>query len=150
MLKLLLPTTNLTAPVEETLVEEESVKPLVLVSEAVVAKEVMELINDLLNATKANQLTFKKVHINDIMDQSLGFAQDRIDLKRIKIIKDYATDLCHILADVEKINIALLNIIVNAIEAMETEGILHIKTEHKNNRCSVTISDTGKGMVGEM
>lgn len=114
------------------------------------SNRINELINDLLNSTKAAQLYFSKVNINDIVDQSLGFAQDRIDLKGIKVVKNYAGDLHPVLADVEKLNIAFLNIIVNAVEAMEVKrGILTLTTENKNNRCVVTISDNGKGMDKE-
>jgi signal transduction histidine kinase len=114
------------------------------------SNRINELISDLLNSTKASHLTFTTISVNDILDQSLGFAQDRIDLKEIKVIKNYDVDLCPILADVEKINIAFLNIIVNAVEAMEAKkGILTIKTENKNNRCTVIISDNGKGIDKE-
>jgi signal transduction histidine kinase len=114
------------------------------------SSRINELINDLLNSTKAAQLHFSRVNINDIVDQSLDFAQDRIDLKKIKVIKNYADDLPHILADIEKLNIAFLNIIVNAVEAIESdEGVLTITTENKNGRCVVTISDNGKGMNKE-
>lgn len=114
------------------------------------SNRINELINDLLNSTKAAQLNFTKVNINDIMDQSLGFAQDRIDLKKIKVIKNYTDGLCPIFADIEKINIAFLNIIVNAVEAMESgNGVLTITTENTNNRCVAIISDNGKGMDKE-
>jgi signal transduction histidine kinase len=49
--------------------------------------------------------------------------------------------------DPEKIKVAFLNIIVNAIEAMETDkGILRIKTEEKNGECLITFSDNGIGI----
>ena len=114
------------------------------------SSRINELINDLLNSTKAAQLHFNRVNINDILDQSLGFAQDRIDLKKIKVLKNYSPDLPPVLADIEKLNIAFLNIIVNAVEAIESDdGILTINTENKNGRCVVTISDNGKGMSKE-
>lgn len=114
------------------------------------SNRINELINDLLNSTKTTQLNFTRVNINDMLEQSLGFAQDRIDLKKIKIVKNYAPDLAPVLADVEKINIAFLNVIVNAVEATEAgKGIITITTENKNNRCVVTISDNGKGMNKE-
>lgn len=114
------------------------------------SNRINELINDLLNSTKAAQLNFTRVNINDILDQSLGFAQDRIDLKKIKVIKNYAAGLPQIMADVEKINIAFLNIIVNAVEAIESDkGMLTITSEDKNGRCVITISDNGKGMDKE-
>ena len=114
------------------------------------SNRINELINDLLNSTKAAHLNFTSADINSILDQSLGFVQDRIDLKKIKVIKNYAPDICKILVDIEKINIAFLNIILNAVEAVESQkGIITITTETKNNRCIVTISDNGKGMDKE-
>jgi signal transduction histidine kinase len=114
------------------------------------SNRINDLISDLLNSTKAAQLNFVKANVNDMLDSALEFAQDRLSLKEIKVVKKYTPDLNPILVDVEKINIAFLNIIVNAIEAMEAgRGILTLKTEDKNNRCAVTISDNGKGMDKE-
>ncbi len=114
------------------------------------SNRINDLISDLLNSTKASHLNFKKAFINDLLDSSLAFAQDRIELKKIKVVKEYAKNVAPIMADTEKMNIAFLNIIVNAIEAMETNnGLLTLKTENKNNRCVVTITDNGKGMDRE-
>lgn len=109
-----------------------------------------QLISDLLNTTKLTQLNYSKVSLNDLLDESLQFAQDRLELKGIKVIKTYTRDLCDISADIEKLKIAFLNIIVNAIEAMEpNKGILKIKTENKDNRCVAVIADNGKGISKE-
>ena len=114
------------------------------------SNRINELINDLLNSTKTADLNFTKVNINEMIEKSLGFVQDRIDLKAIKVIKNYAPDLLPVLADVEKINIAFLNIILNAVEAVDPQkGIITLTTQTKDDRCIVTISDNGKGMDKE-
>src|SRR6185295_12781051 len=59
----------------------------------------------------------------------------------------YAPDTGKINADKEKLKIAFLNIIVNAIEAMSAgAGVLRLKTEKRNGKCAVTISDNGLGI----
>ncbi len=114
------------------------------------SNRINELINDLLNSTKAAHLNFTKVYINEVLDQSLSFVQDRIDLKTIKVVKNYAAQPLQVLADVEKINIAFLNIILNAVESIDTkEGIITITTGTKEDRCVVTVTDNGKGMDKE-
>jgi signal transduction histidine kinase len=71
-------------------------------------------------------------------------------LKKITVEKEYAKNLCVVSVDEEKIKIAFLNIIVNAVEAMHDEnGVLKIKTEEKNKKCVITISDNGIGMDRE-
>jgi signal transduction histidine kinase len=109
-------------------------------------KRINELISNLLNSTRAAEMKLEEENINKLLDTSLEFAQDRIELKKIKVVKNYETDLCSVLVDKEKIYIAFLNIIVNAIEAMDKNGTLYLTTEDYNDKCLVKITDTGKGM----
>ena len=106
------------------------------------------LVRDLLNSTRINDLKFTRVNINELMDESLALAADRIDLMHIKVRKDYDKDICSILGDTDRIKIALLNIIVNAIEAINgrKDGELKVSTENENNKCVIKISDNGIGM----
>ncbi|MCR6722274.1 MAG: ATP-binding protein [Chitinophagaceae bacterium] len=109
-----------------------------------------QLVSDLLNSTRFAQLEFDDVYINELLDEAIGFASDRIELKEVKVTKDYARDLCQIHVDKEKIKIAFLNIIVNAIEAMETgRGLLELRTRKVGNKCQVEIRDNGIGMNEE-
>ena len=74
-------------------------------------------------------------------------AKDRIELTNIKVDKKYTPDICHVAVDKEQIKIAFLNVIVNAVEAMEAgKGILYLKTENRNDKCVITIADNGNGM----
>ena len=106
-----------------------------------------QLISDLLTATKAIELKIQKVSINKVLDETLEMATDRLDLSQVKVQKDYATDVCHVAVDEEKIKIAFLNIIVNAIEAMEKhKGVLTLRTKNAGDQCIIEIEDNGAGM----
>ena len=55
--------------------------------------------------------------------------------------------MCAISADKEKVKIALLNLIVNSVEAIEkNEGLLKINTRSEHGKCLVEIIDNGVGM----
>jgi len=106
-----------------------------------------QLITDLLTATKAIELNIRKVNINTILDETLEMAADRLDLSQVKVQKQYANDICDVAVDEEKIKIALLNIIVNAIEAMEKhKGVLTLRTKNAGDQCIIEIEDNGGGM----
>jgi signal transduction histidine kinase len=106
-----------------------------------------QLVSDLLNATKVIELNIREVSINKILDETLEMAADRIDLSQVKVEKNYAKDVCTVSVDEEKIKIAFLNIIVNAIEAMEkNKGILSIRTKKDGSTCIIEIEDNGNGM----
>ena len=108
---------------------------------------ISQLVCNLLNATKFMQLDKQEEAINDILDDSLYMAKDRLLLRKIRVVKNYSNDLCGVMVDKERIKLAFLNIIVNAIEAMEeVEGVLQLTTRKEENKCIIEISDNGKGM----
>ena len=110
------------------------------------SNRINKLISDLLQSTKFSELNFTNVSINSLLDESLAMAKDRIGLQHVTIEKQYDTT-CHLHVDKEKIKIAFLNIIINAIEAMEPDkGVLKISTKAEEGHCIVTITDNGIGM----
>ncbi len=114
------------------------------------ANRINQMISELLTSTKFVQLQYSKININTLLDETVELAKDRIELKHIKLEKNYANPGCEVLADIEKMKIALLNIIVNAIEAMEKEnGVLEIHTKEENDKCLIDIKDNGIGMDEE-
>jgi signal transduction histidine kinase len=114
------------------------------------SQRINSLITELLDSTKFVEVSPGPLPINTLLDETLLFAADRIKLKNIQVIKEYSKDICDVAVDKEKMKIAFLNIIVNAIEAMEGEGgQLVIKTYSQNNKCIVEISDNGSGMDEE-
>lgn len=111
------------------------------------SKRINQLVSDLLNATKVQELNFRSESINTILDETLEIARDRIQLEHIKLQKSYDPAICNVNVDVDKMKIALLNIILNAVEAMDSAcGVLSLKTESRNNKCVISISDNGHGI----
>ncbi len=115
------------------------------------ATRINQLVSDLLNATKSVQLDLQRIRINELLDETLLLAKDRIDLKQIRVEKEYSVANTAVAVDIEKMSFAFLNIIVNAIEAMEKgAGILTISTKKEEGKCIIEIRDNGKGMNEEI
>lgn len=143
------PLTNISLATEQlkeiTANNEESEILLQMISRN--ASRINQLVSDLLSATRFAQLNFQKVNLNNLMEETLDLAIDRIELKRIRVEKDYEQEACIIDADPEKLKVAILNIVVNALEAMEEDkGLLQLKTRKKGDKCIVEIRDNGIGM----
>ena len=114
------------------------------------SQRINTLITELLDSTKFVEVQSGPLPVNALLDETLLLAADRIKLKNIQVIKEYSSDICDVAVDKEKMKIAFLNIIVNAIEAIEGEGgLLSIKTYPRNDKCIVEISDNGSGMDEE-
>lgn len=114
------------------------------------ANRINQLVSDLLNSTRFTQLNYLTTDIRDVLDETIKLAHDRIELNHITVKKQYGDSPCLVLIDKEKIKLAFLNIIVNAIEAMEQKpGELQIKTRRQADKCVIEFSDNGSGMDEE-
>ncbi|HWB93667.1 MAG TPA: ATP-binding protein, partial [Puia sp.] len=108
------------------------------------------LITDLLNSTKFADLRYQEIPLDQLLDETLELARDRIKLNNVTVVRSYDSAGCVLSVDVKRMKIALLNIIVNALEAMEPgKGILQIKTGSANHKCFVIIKDNGAGIDEE-
>ncbi len=143
------PLTNINLACEQISVTQDSDSQILLEMIKRNSKRINDLITDLLNSTKFSELNPQKVFVHTVVDQALQLAVDRIELNGIKIIKDYAVPR-EVEIDPDKMRIALLNILINAIEAMEPgQGVLEIKIVNLPQNCLITIKDNGSGMDNE-
>jgi signal transduction histidine kinase len=114
------------------------------------SRRINELINELLTATKFTDLQYEEIRVNDLLDESLDEAIDRAQLKQVGIDKKYAAENVWLRVDRSRMKIALLNIIVNAMEAITGEnGRLDLETSVTGHQCIIVIRDNGKGMDGD-
>jgi PAS domain S-box-containing protein len=111
------------------------------------ANRIEELIGEMLNSSRPKDLDLALVPLEDIVEETLSMANDRINLNQIKLEKNIQRGLPRLLADKEKLKIALLNIIINAIEAMQpAKGILKLDVKLTDGFGVICIADNGKGI----
>lgn len=114
------------------------------------SKRIATLISELLTNAGPAEIVLHKKPVKDILEDTLSVASDRITLKKINVNVDYGQDELHIMADAEKLKIAFLNIIINAIEAMEEEGgQLSVTVSNNDGYHKVMIKDNGSGINEE-
>ncbi|TMI65857.1 MAG: PAS domain S-box protein [Bacteroidetes bacterium] len=104
------------------------------------------IISELLNMAKSSELLFEMHSLEDILEESLSVTSDRINLKKINVKKDFPSTPVFIKADKAKLAIAFTNIIINAIEAMDTNGSLTTSVTASGNNYEVSIKDNGPGI----
>lgn len=114
------------------------------------SRRINELINELLSATKFTDLQYEQILANDLLDQSLHEAIDRAQLSQVSIDKKYSHEKIWLNVDKTRMKIALLNVIVNAIEAISGEnGKLTLEINRSGDQCNIIIQDNGNGMDEE-
>jgi PAS domain S-box-containing protein len=111
------------------------------------ANRIETLMDEMLNSSRPKKLILELTFVSDILNDTIKMAQDRINLNQIKLILNSCEDMPRLLVDKNKIQIAFLNIIINAIEAMKPgEGILTITTTYQDDAIIIEIADNGNGI----
>lgn len=112
-------------------------------------KTLNEMVTNLLNSSNYSPAALIKSDLAEIVNETIHKASDRIYLAGIKLIKNYDGPY-YVLADREKLEIALLNIIVNASEATSPgKGVIEISVQKKDSDYILSIADNGHGMEKE-
>jgi PAS domain S-box-containing protein len=114
------------------------------------SKRIGDIITELLDTSRPTDLVFESHTLQSIMDESISEALDRITLQHVNMQIKYSNVPCHIMANREKLKIAFLNIIINAVEAVEKfTGSLSITIDTNKVVHEVTIRDNGCGIPEE-
>lgn len=115
----------------------------------ILQKEVQRLeqiLNDFLRFARGQKLELKDHDMNEILDEVADFVTPEIKQKKILILKSYDADLPQCRLDSNLIKQAILNIIINAEQAMENGGELMIRTSKDKKYIQIDITDTGPGI----
>ncbi len=88
-------------------------------------------------------------NLNEIVESCLSMVRHQPLFHNIKIIKKLTQSLPLIMADVRQIHQIVINIILNAQEAMPDNGILTISSHAHNGFVEIEFTDTGCGISEE-
>lgn len=86
------------------------------------------------------------VNLNQVVEESLYFLESRCAKEGIKVVRLLSSNLPEVTADPAQMTQVLVNIAVNAIQAMPNGGKLTIQTKSSDKFVSLIVKDTGVGM----
>jgi signal transduction histidine kinase len=90
------------------------------------------------------------VNLNQVAEEGLYFLEARCAKSGIEVVRSYAEHLPEIIADPSQLHQVLINLVVNALQAMPEGGKLTIKTERLDGHVALIVEDTGVGMAPDI
>lgn len=119
----------------------------------IILKEVSRLesiLDEVLNYVRENPMLTKRCNINDFIDELLYLFSSDTGWEQVEIAREYDSNLPPIACDDQQIKQVVINILVNAYDAMQGAGKIAVRTEQKtiNNRpfVAISVADTGGGI----
>jgi signal transduction histidine kinase len=115
-------------------------------------RQVERLVKDILSYARSPKLTKDWFSARQLVEDTLTFAEDHIEDKRIAVEREYG-DLPPIRVDGDRLRQVLLNIVLNSAEAVVTGGKIVVRTRllETNGRkvAILEIEDNGCGIEEE-
>ena len=110
-------------------------------------------IKELLNFTRISELNLNRFAVEQIVDESLKMISDSLELKNIRLDKDFQEEVPEVFVDGDKLRQVFLNILRNACEAVDGGGKITISLsclkDDSGRKAKVEISDDGCGIPEE-
>jgi len=88
----------------------------------------------------------RRVNLNEVVEEGLYFWEARCAKAGIELACLLKPDLPEITADPAQMNQVLVNLVVNALQAMPEGGKLTVRTRARDREVSLIVEDTGIGM----
>lgn len=106
-----------------------------------------EIIRELLTFARQVAPEMTRVKLNQVVTGGLYFLESRCAKAGIEVVRLLDPDLPEISADSSQLQQVIVNLVVNAVQAMPNGGKLTIETHNAGNCVSLIVRDTGSGMT---
>ena len=112
------------------------------------AERCRDIIRELLEFSRQTRNLKRPLNINNKISRTLFLLENQAIFQNIAVEKDLQSSLPLVLADSQQLNHMLMNIILNAVQAMKEKGKLTVKSylATEGEKVCIEISDTGPGI----
>src|SRR5450755_1244275 len=108
--------------------------------------QINHILTDLLETARPHPPQICKSSLNTTVEHAVMLARQQVLSKPIRIELQQAPDLADVEHDSDQIHQVLLNLLLNAVQAMEGAGTVRVAIGCHDDCASVMVSDTGRGI----
>jgi signal transduction histidine kinase len=113
------------------------------------AIQINRILTELLETARPKPPHFQVKDIASTAEHAVSFARQQAITKRIMIEFNLTDDIPLVDHDPNQINQVLLNLLLNAIQAMDKPGLIHVNLRRDQEDALITVADEGKGILPE-
>ena len=111
-----------------------------------------EIVRNLLDFARFEKLVLQRHSPNQIVEKALMLLHRLPQFRNVTIIRDPADVLPEVECDLPQLQQVILNLMMNAAEAMNGQGVITVSTRYdvSGDRCSIAVADSGPGIPQEL
>jgi signal transduction histidine kinase len=107
------------------------------------------LLTEFLELARPRGIAREPVHMGELVDSVLSLERESAEARGVRVVRDVAHGAVAI-GDAEKLRQVVLNLVVNALEAMKDGGVLTVRAAPDGERIVLSVEDTGPGIPAEV
>jgi two-component system, NtrC family, sensor histidine kinase HydH len=107
------------------------------------------IVTEFLDFAKPHELNINEFDLKEIITKNIDFLKPDLDRKGIVVESNLDSQPFMIEADKDLIHRVMMNLIINAIQAIHESGRIFIHVEEEKGACKIEIRDTGSGISDE-
>jgi len=110
-----------------------------------------DIVKSLLAFSRQSKTDKELVDLNKILEETLSLVAKQAQFFNVNVIRDWDPELPAVMADQSQLQQVFMNILMNAVQAMEERGTITVVTRYVASASCVelAISDTGRGIPCE-
>ena len=109
-----------------------------------------KVISRLMGFARKEDVVYGNVDINSVLDETHDFLNKKAMFQNIAIMKEFQPDLPSIVTDGSQLQQVFINMVDNAIDAINKDGVIRLTTKGQDKGVLISIADTGPGMPEEL
>jgi signal transduction histidine kinase len=109
-----------------------------------------EIVKKLLIFARQTPPVTSRVNLNTVVEEALFLLEPRCSKNGITVVRELERDLPDLTADPSQLSQVMVNLIVNAAQAMPRGGKLLIRTALEGDQVLLVVQDAGVGMTPEV
>ncbi|MCX6608777.1 MAG: ATP-binding protein [Acidobacteria bacterium] len=109
-----------------------------------------EIVNSLLNFSRTGSTEFEDVDLNRVLRETLSLIEPQLQKSQVRVLHCFEPNLRPIRGNSSKLQQVFLNLFLNARDAMESGGVLEVKTSLEAAAVRVEVLDSGQGISADL
>jgi signal transduction histidine kinase len=109
-------------------------------------RRVQKIVRQLLEFSQQHEPELSATDLNAVVERVLLLTDHTFTANRIRLEKRLSPDLPTLMVDRHMIEQVLMNLILNAVQAVKAGGTISIRTLTADERCMIEVQDTGCGI----
>lgn len=103
-----------------------------------------------LTFARSGEVSEAEADVNQVLQEVMTFLRHEARKRSIVVIEELDYDVLPVAADSNRLKQIFINLIMNAFQAMDQGGVLHVRTSMPDDRTvRIEIADTGEGIPPE-